>query len=202
MKSSSKCLKELIKNEGEDWKKKLSSYLKEEEADVENEELYSAFIDAYRENSIDNVQSELQSVSREIDNDLLMGELKEYITGILSGYYAAEPIRIMEKKNYEETIEIVNAVFEQCILRLNPKFGSSYEEYGFHMREDFDKVIYLLDSLVRFLVKRNLSKDAMAEVIYVNIRVSKKLCQYIADLTDKNFDKIQMRLIIDKVYES
>lgn len=201
MKSSIECLNELKKAEGEEWKKKLSSYLKDEDDNVEKEELYVAFIDAYRENVIDNMQTELKKVTKEIDNDLLMAELKEYIDGTLSGYYAAEPLRVMDRKDYDTATRLVDAIFEQCILRFDPEFVNSYEEYGFHILEDFNEIIFLLDSLVAFLVRRNLNSRAMADAIYVNIRISKKLCQYIAERIDRSFDRIQMKLIVDKLYE-
>ena len=151
---------------------------------------------------IDNVQDELKKVAEEIDNDLLLGELKEYIDGLLSGYYAAEPLRIMEKKDYGNAVRLIDAIFEQYILRLNPEFIDSYEEYEFQMQKDFREVTYLLDSLVGFLVKRSLSKQAMVDAIYANIRLSRDLCRYIADLADRSFDRIQMKLIVDKLYEN
>ena len=151
---------------------------------------------------IDNVQDELKKVAEEIDNDLLLGELKEYIDGLLSGYYAAEPLRIMEKKDYGNAVRLIDAIFEQYILRLNPEFIDSYEEYEFQMQKDFREVTYLLDSLVGFLVKRSLSKQAMVDAIYANISCRGICVGIFADLADRSFDRIQMKLIVDKLYEN
>ena len=200
MATSVEQLKELIKNAGVEWKKTLSDYLKDEE--VENSFLYSAFIDAYRDEVIDSDQKKMKETADLLDNDLLLSDLKEYVDGTLAAYYAADPLRVLARKDPELAVKLMDCVFKRWILRFDPELSREYKEYGFVSEDSFTDTLRMLDALMDFMVRKNFTKNAAAESVYLNIRMPKDLCMHMAELIDSHFDQLRMKLILDRLDEN
>lgn len=188
---------------GEDWKKKLSNYLQEDKGTLSAaEELcITDFLNAYKEDIIEKRTNSLKKAEKIIDNDLLMNDLKRNVERTLEAYYAIEPLRLLEIQDYESAVKAVDCIFEQAVLRFHPDIDKQYKKFGFLSREQFVNVIGVIVSLVEFAVSGSLYPDAAYAAIYQNSRLSKKMCHYIADKIENHYEKIQMKLLIEKLYQ-
>lgn len=201
MKDSIGILKELMSRGGEDWKKKLDAYLQGNQTDNEEEELYLSFLGACEEDVIENKADILKKIEKMVNNDLLYGDLMGRIKNSLEAYYDMEPLRVLEVKDYQMALRLVDHVFEKAIVRFDPDVDEAYGEFGLDSNSTYIEIISVFVSLCEFIICKNLHRNAMVDVIYRNIRLSKKMCNYIADKIDNYFDQIRMKLILEKMYE-
>lgn len=201
MKNSADYLRELIEYAGDEWKKRLDAYLHNEKCDNKEErELIDTFIDAYKEDTINNVTATLKKIEQTISNDLLFNELKQWADTSLGAYYATEALRILEIEDYDLAVRLIDCIFEEAVVRFNPDIDEKYEEFGLKSEDAILDIISVLLSLCEFTVKRSLYTDAIYETIYRNTRLSKKMCRYITNKINKNYEEIRMKLILEKLY--
>lgn len=186
---------------GTNWKKELDLYIKEEDLEEDKKELFSQFFSALKEDAIEARLSNLHEVEKMINNDLLYESVTNYVDDILSAYNAIAPLRAMEIKDGGLAQKIVDCVFDENILRYNPYLYMRYEEYELLSEDVFIDITTVLSSMCTFLVSQNSHYSIMEKFIYDHTRLSKKLCRYIADKINDNFEKIQMCLIMDKLYD-
>ncbi len=186
---------------GTNWKKELDLYIKEEDLEEDKKELFSQFFSALKEDTIEARLSNLHEVEKMINNDLLYESVTNYVDDILSAYNAIAPLRAMEIKDGGLAQKIVDCVFDENILRYNPYLYMRYEEYELLSEDVFIDITTVLSSMCTFLVSQNSHYSIMEKFIYDHTRLSKKLCRYIADKINDNFEKIQMCLIMDKLYD-
>ena len=127
---SIKYLNKLQEIVGEAWKQELDSYLKEEEDELsdESKECIVGFLMTYKEEVVENKTANLQEVEKKINNDLLFKNLKDYLDDLLGPYYAFAPLRIFYVKAQEETLGLIEEMFEQTILRYNFDILQEYEK--------------------------------------------------------------------------
>ena len=206
MTSSIDYLKMLIEKAGDDWKKKLDSYLEDDSsdsiADKECRAYFQKFINAYKEEVIGNKTDAIKKTEKLLNNDLLYSSLKTYIDNSLALYYAGEPLRILEIKDIGKAYKLVDLVFEQAMLRYNPQIANNYEDFYFESKETFVSILNVFESLCTFIISHNLYHTAIVETVSVNLRLSEKLCQYISDMIDKNFEHLQIRMLVEKLYSN
>lgn len=206
MKSSLEYLEKIIELHGDKWREKLDIYLKQEEDDEkddkkdDNESYIEDFLDAYKEVVIENNESEMKKVEEIINNDLLFHNIKMHVEDMLRVYYAAESLRILQVKDIKLAEKLVDSVFEQCIIRLNPAIIEQYNKFEIASEDAFRSLVSVLASLSSFSVKNNLYIDEIAKVIYRNTRLSKTMCQYISKKIDENFEELRLMLIMQKLY--
>lgn len=201
MQNSIKCLDKIIENAGDEWKKKLDNFLKDDklEEDTVLGKAFIEFIDACKEDVIHNNENTIKEIELKINNDLLFNDTITYVKELLNVYYAAEEFRILEKKDYKLAERAVDIIFQQAIVRYNPSLDESYADYGFASKEGMVKIINVLDSLTTFAITNNLYITSVDEAVYQNIRLSRNMCQYIAGKVDEAFDQIRWKLITEKV---
>lgn len=203
METSTKYLNKIIEAYGSNWLQQLDSYIKEDNtADTEDDPLFSDFISAYREATIDCKTSEIKKVEKLISNDLVFSQLNAYIEKRLSAYRAIEPLRIIDKTDPEKASKMVDLIYEQAIIRHNPDLDERFSEYGLADQDTFVGIISVLISLTTFIVTRNLYSSAIYDAVRLNTRLTASMCKHIADKIDQNFDQIRFRLIMEKLYES
>lgn len=202
MKSSLEYLEKIIELYGDNWKKRIDTYLNQEDSDEkdDNESYIEEFLNAYKEVVIENNESEMKKVERIIDNDLLFNDIKVYVENLLNIYYAAESLRVLEVKDSRLAEKLVDSIFEQCIIRLNPAIIAQYKEFEIASEDAFRSLASVLASLGTFSVRNNLYIDEITNVIYRNTRLSKTMCQYISGKIDKNFEQLRLMLIMQKLY--
>lgn len=207
MKSSIELLNEIIKEIGEDWKKCLDTYLKQEsdETDVEEapsyDNLFSEFINAYKEDVIDNKSSILKQIEKTINNDLLFNRLKGYVDKLLEAYNAINPLRVLEVQDCKKAMGLIDFAFEQVVLRYNPDAKEKYAEFGLEKEGEFLVIAGVLNSLSTFIIAQNLHREATAEVIRFNTRLSKEISEYIAEIMDQNFESLKTKIILEMLYK-
>lgn len=204
MTSSIEYLKILIEKAGNDWKQQLNSYLEDTSSDnitdKESRAYFQKFINAYKEEVIGNKTDAIKKTEKLLNNDLLYNSLNAYIDNSLALYYAGEPLRVLEIKDIEKAYKLVDLVFEQAMLRYNPQIANNYEEFYFESKDTFVSILNVFESLCTFIVSRNLYRTAITEAISVNLRLSEKLCQYISDTIDRNFEHLQIKMLVEKLY--
>lgn len=206
MQNSIEVLNKIIKKIGEDWKKCLDTYLKYESGEIDAEEmpqyggLFVEFVNAYKEDIIDDKASVMKQMEKKINNDLLFNDLNDYIDKLLEAYNAINPLRVLEVQDYQKAKKLVDFIFDQVIIRLNPNAQEKYADFGLGNKEEFLNVGGVINSLCTFIVLQNLHKDAMPEMIRLNTRLSKDLTEYIAEKTDQNFESLKTQLILKKVF--
>lgn len=202
MKSSLEYLEKIIELYGDNWREKLDTYLKQEEDDEkdDNESYIEEFLDAYKEVVIESNESEMKKVEEIINNDLLFHNIKIHVEDMLKIYYAAESLRILQVKDIRLAEKLVDSIFEQCIIRLNPAIIAQYKEFEIASEDVFRSLASVLASLSTFSVKNNLYIDEITNVIYRNTRLSKTMCRYISGKIDKNFEQLRLMLIMQKLY--
>lgn len=206
MQESIKILNQIIKEIGEDWKKGLDTYLKYESDEMDAEmmpqynSLFEKFVNTYKEDIIDDKASVMKQVEKIINNDLLFSDLNEYIDKILEAYNAINPLRVLEIQDIQKAKKLVDIIFDQVILRLNPNVQDRYAEFGLGNQEEFFNVGGVLNSICTVIVSQNLHKDAMSGMIRFNTRLSREISEYISDKIDQNFESLKMQLILKKLY--
>lgn len=201
MKSSVDYLQELIEYAGDEWKKRLDVYLHNAENDNSEEyELIDSFIDEYKENVIKNETAVLKKVEQTINNDLLFNELKQWTDRALGAYYATQALRMLEIKDYETAVKLIDCIYEEAVVRFNPDIDQKYQEFDLNSEEEWVDIVSVLLSLSDFVVKRNLFTDGILETVHRSTRLSKKMCRYITSKINKNYDEIRMKLIMEKLY--
>lgn len=207
MKSSVELLNEIMKEIGEDWKKSLDTYLKQELDEIEAGEafpynnLFSEFIDVYKEDVIDNKASILKQIEKIINNDLLLNRLKVYVDKLLEAYHAINPLRVLEVQDHKKAMGLIDYVFEQIVLRYNPDAKERYAEFGLEKEGEFLAVAGVLNSLSTFIVAQNLHREATVEVIRFNTRLSKEISEYVATIMDQNFENLKTKIILEMLYK-
>lgn len=201
MKNSIEILNTIIETIGDEWKKYLDTYLKKDEIEgtPQYTELLSEFINAYKEDVIDNKIPVLTQIEKTIDNDLLFNSLKGYTDALLEAYHAIAPLRVLEIKDYKRAVRLVDFIFEQIILRFDPNAKKKYKEFEFEKEEEMLLVIGVLNSLCTFIVCHNLHKTAMADTIRLNTRLSRDISEYIAEIIDQNFEQLKTKIILEKL---
>lgn len=194
-------LNKLIEVCGESWKQKLDFYLKDENADLDdNSKNYiEDFLVGCKEEIIESKSSNLQKVEKIINNDLLYKNMRDYLDELLYPFYSFAPLRALDIKDSDKTQKMLKRVFEQTILRFNPDIIQNYEKYGFDNEKIFSDFINVLDSLCAFAVGKNLYYDAIEAFVYSQTRLSRNLCEKITDLIDENFNALKMNYIIEKL---
>ena len=203
MRSSLECLQEFIDKNGEEWQKRLSTCMKsDEELSPDERACFQDFVEAYREAVIAGKSDELGAVKKRIANDLLADELREYIDQYLTGFYAAEPLRTLEVKDFDSAKKLADLIFEEKIVRFNPAIYEKYADFGFDAEQTFASVVNVVASLAEFTVEGNLQKKAIEEAVYTNIRITRKLSSYIAEKTDRNSEAIRAGLILRRLSEN
>lgn len=208
MKSSIQLLNDIIETIGDDWKKSLDTYLKgeEDETDVEGvaqySNLFSDFVNAYKEDVIDNATSVLQQIEKNINNDLLFNNLQNHVKKLLRAYNAINSLRVLEVQDYKKATRLVDFIFEQVIIRYDSNADESYTEFGLETEEEFRLISGVLDSLCTFIVSQNFHRKAMAEIIRFNTRLSRDISEYISDIIDQNFESLKTKIILEKIFPS
>lgn len=208
MKSSIQLLNDIIETIGDDWKKSLDTYLKGEEDETDAEEvaqysnLFSDFVNAYKEDVIDNATSVLQQIEKNINNDLLFNNLQNHVKKLLRAYNAINSLRVLEVQDYKKATRLVDFIFEQVIIRYDSNADESYTEFGLETEEEFRLISGVLDSLCTFIVSQNFHRKAMAEIIRFNTRLSRDISEYISDIIDQNFESLKTKIILEKIFPS
>ena len=204
MKSSVELLDEIIEMAGDEWKKYLDLYLKRETEDDEETceyvEYFDTFIETYKEDLLDNKKKNLTQIEKKLNNDLLSANLKNYMDKILEAYHAINPLRVLEVQDIDKAKEFLDFAFAYEILRFDPDAKEKACQKFELEKEEITAVMGVLDSLCTFIVSRNLHSDAMGEVIRYNTRLSKELSTYIAEAIEYNFDKLQMKIVVEKLF--
>lgn len=202
MENSLEILKKVIDEIGGDWKQKFIVFLNEEkELDEEDEKRFECFVEAYREDVINDDLKRKNEVKKLIDNDILSDNLQEYIQQRLVVYYAFACVRAMEAKDQENTIRVIEELFKKGIVRINPELVDCYAELGFESKESLVDLLNAFSSICDFVVYRNLYVDSISKAIYENTRISERVCAYIAELIDQNFESLKTRIILENLIE-
>ena len=196
---SVECLKRIIEEYGEGWKKQLAIYLDGEREDegIGEDTYFLQFMNAYKEDVISGNVAELRKVEKLIYNDLLYNDLRLYMDQMLNVYYAIEPLRILEIKDYDKAVQLVDYIFEQNIVRYNIDAAERYQEYGLESEEHFVDIAGVLDSMCNFVVSNNFHINTINKIAYQNTRLSKNLCKYVAEKVDMYFEQLRMKLILE-----
>ena len=191
-------LKEIF---GEEWKQKLDSYFKDEEAEMDNgsKACIADFLMTYKEEIMDKETANLQAVEKKINNDLLLMNLRNYMDELLEPFYTFTPMRAFYVKNPDEALSLIEEMFGQTILRYNIDILGEYAKYGFENGDSFADFLNVLDGMCTYSVKKNLYRDAIEELLYSQTRLQKALCTKIADLIDSNFDAMKLNYIIERL---
>lgn len=202
MKTSIEVIDEIIKIKGEEWKKYLNDGLKTEDDGNLSEEmkLFEYFIEAYKEDIYKNNKKVLEQVEKKINNDLLYTDMKEYVDKLMEAYTLIYPLRVLEVRDKEKVLALIDYIFNEGIIRYNPNIEEKYKEYGLEVKEELENILGVLDSISTFVVANNLCKNAIGETIQYNLRLSHELSKYIAEIIDKNFEKLRTIIIVKKLY--
>ena len=201
MKTSIELLEEIISGYGEEWKRKLNIFFERVNEGTEIEEnLIEDFLIACKEDILDGNKSTLELVEKRLDNDLLYDKFKDYMGERLEAYYAIAPLRVLEKKDEKKAADLVDAVFDEAILRVSLEIEEKYSEFMLENEEEMADIVAVLDSMCTFIVSNNLSEKAMEGVIQYNVRLSKKISKYIAKKINDNFETLKTKIILQKLY--
>lgn len=200
MKTSIDAINDFITNTGNDWKQYLDNYFKEDSENPEDINHYiEIFISACREDIMSNNQSNLKTIEKKIDNDLLYKRLQNYLKDSLSTYFAAAPLRTLDITDSGRATEAVKNIFFRAILRFDRDIINEYEKWGFSDLDAMLNFFNMLDGLCAYLIEMNCSRSTIEKFVYNNMRLSKNLSAELATLIDDNFHDLKINYIIDKL---
>lgn len=189
----------LITKLGENWREYFDKFLREDEVGIEEEleEEILDFLNICKEEIMDNKTSLQKQVEEVVNNDLLYKNIQEYIQIQLRAYYAASALRTIAAKEPEKIKDIVKDIFNLAILRYNPQIIREYEKFGYTSQDSFIEFLNVLDSMIMYMVRKNLHIDAIGKFIYMNTRLPHNVCEQMAKIIDKNFESLKMSYIVD-----
>jgi len=201
MKTSIEHLKDLIEFLGDNWKQELDNFFKEDEISTDGEAANKImdFLEACKEEIIEEKTSSLQKVEKLIDNDLLYKNMYEYIEEMLRPYYVSAPLRTLEVKEPGAAVRAIEVIFERAVLRFDPNIPQRYEELGFANEDIFIDFLNTFNAVCTFVVSKNFCFDAIEDFIFTRTRLPKKVCIRVAEMLDENFNQLKINYIVERL---
>ena len=128
---------------------------------------------------------------------ILINEIKE----MLKIYYALSEFRQIQENNLEKGERILDYIFENGILRFDPEFHKQYRQYGFETAEELIRTGQVLIALTRYYVEHRFTICAMQNDLQMETNLKQSICEYFANLIDKNYLQLQLSMVLASINE-
>lgn len=169
---------------------------------IQDEELGQAFQalfeetrKLYKENR-EGVRAEIQNLLK-VDGEKFL----KIVENSLVFFFAVEGLRQQQSEDKESVKKYLQFVFENVYIRFDPDFGSQYEKYQFQDIKSFVKTTSVLDTLTEFYVRKHYTRQAIKNDLMYESALAEDICEYYAELLEKNYLALQMNLVIDHIAE-
>lgn len=172
------------------------------EKPAENKELVKAFREffaearnGYKENETD--VSETLSKYLPHSADWVLEEIRKS----LQVFFSMSEFRNIDDRNHDEGRQIIDYCFSNVILRFDPQFAAIYEEFGFETLQSFIDTARNIDGLVGYYVARHWTESAIIRDLKDETGLKTQTCEYIASNVEKNYNLLQMNVMLDMMHE-
>lgn len=197
-------LNHFIQKAGENWKEKLLNCIHEEEenGNVEGnlEEEFDALCEQLKEILMLEDENTLQFVKDKFAGELTVyNALEKYVKEDMFAFYYTIVLREKAKTSLEDTIKIIDIIYQDFIIRTTPNFFEQYKQLDFPSRESFQKTVFVLDSLTEFVIEKNYSQSAIIAMLQELTRLDDKICLHLGQKIETNFQQLQMKMLLQKL---
>lgn len=107
-------------------------------------------------------------------------------------------LRDLEHEDLFKAKYCIDLIWNSYVIRFDPYLNIPSQS-PISNEEDYVSVARCLDSFADMCVVRQLSASAIYKELKDETRLSDDICHYITDRIDKDFEKIKMNYIIDKL---
>ncbi len=197
-------LNRFIQKAGENWKEKLLNCIHDEEEDGKVEESleqeFEELCDHLKEALMQEDTKALQVIKNHFSGELtVFNSLEKYVKDNLFAFYFTAVLREKSNQSTEDTIKIIDFIYQDFIIRNNPDFFDQYKQLGFTDKESLQKTVFVLDSITEFVIEKNYTQAAIAEALEDLTRLNKSICVYVAQKIDDNFQSLQIKVLLQKL---
>lgn len=148
-------------------------------------------------------QGKEEDVFAAIDKEIKVQWLREYLRNLLNrvmfGFNSLSPLREMQNNDFLTLFNLVNDIFENCIIRTDIIFSEKYEDYGLDSEETMNDIIVTFRTLVRFYVIHRYAKNSIIIDFSEETGLNETVAKIVAEAIDKNFSHLQMSLLLEQM---
>lgn len=170
----------------------------------ENEELKNKIYDLVIE--IRRVCKEKQEYDRKVLNDIFEDRvicdiLWKYVDRVLIYYKAFQPIREKSYSDPENTRKLLEDIFNNFILRIDPEIIDQYKDFaGTGEGENgIERVIYAIDGLTEYYVEHLFTQNMVENDFREETDLNSEICKYYAELYESHFQEIRLNMIMNGI---
>lgn len=189
---------EIIKEIDPDWLNQIRNVL-ESDNEYENKKLIEAFnrlFEALR-NACKQEKSDIKKLCVQYMDKKGEKWLLERVNNSLEPYFAFGFLRAWQIENIERCKIFIEYVFENVIIRFDPKCAPKYCNKEKVSTSEFIKAAKILDSLVDYYIKCHFTSRAIVDDLIHETDLEKSICEYISQKIDENYLTLQLKVTID-----
>lgn len=197
-------LSRFIKKAGENWKERLLNCIHDEEenGNVEEnlEQEFDDLCNLLKEILMTEDADTLQFVKDKFSGELTVYHaLEKYVKEDMFAFYYTAVLREKAKESIDDTLQLIEDFYQNIIIRTNPHFFEQYKRLGFASEAAMKKTVFVLDSMTQFVIEKNYTQAAAAEMLEDLTRLDRTICLYIAQKIEDNFQSLQMKVLLQKL---
>lgn len=114
-------------------------------------------------------------------------------------YHRLGALRELDKAGKELVISFLGLVFDNYVMRFNPEFVNSWEQFGMKDKTEMLKVLETINYLTNFYVSNSFAKTAIKKDFLGESGLCDEVCDSYSELVDRNYMEIKINLIFYKV---
>lgn len=149
-----------------------------------------------------NRKKELEELPKFAENEELSRDIIGFSQYTLRHYYAWSMVRELESGKEDLVPVLFQNVMDRAILRVDPDFFETYETYGAEDQDQFMEMLNSFDTLVTYYVQKHFIRKAIIRDIIEETEINDANAEVFADLIEKNYRKLQINIILDKLEET
>lgn len=200
MKEIYNAMEQFIDLAGVRWKEWILELLVNEDAENNIEDLTERFedlLEAIQECLLNDDIQGLQSIREKFGKEeALYNHLIKHAKRTMVSYNDSAILRSMQDED-KLWKKMVDDIFNNQILRYDPEFCKTFEEYDLDDEEELLEIARTLEVLARICISRKYTKKAIARSCWELFRLNEQNCMYIAEKIDSHWRELQMNRIIE-----
>lgn len=180
--------------------KLIEKYQKGELSENEKNILFSLF--DLLKSFVKSSDVDLKVVLKEfIDNKTVINIIDKIVMESLENYFNMSKLREIEKTNYLLAKEFIDELFNQYIVKYNPRFSDNYSTYNFESQKQMIKIIDAFNFLFTFYADMNFVLEYIYNDLLEELGLTPRLTDYCVKKYEQNCNSIRQNLFFDRIRE-
>lgn len=131
-----------------------------------------------------------------INNAKLKEDLKSFIEYTVEKYFDMTAFREVEvNKIMAETL--MSAIFSRWVLYYDKSFTECYNEYGIKNKDDWMKILRVVDDMVSLCIKLHYSMPYFVKELVKETAITESSAETLAELISQNYMQLQNNALLD-----